>query len=211
LVFLPAGVRGRNVTLKGLILEAYRLRPHQIIGGPEWLDANEYEIDARSEGAAAPEELRLMLQALIKDRVAFSFHRDTRQMTVYALIIDKGGPKIRPLTDTAEKRPVAFPGFRGDLEDLADLIGVQLSIPPPGLGADPARPNVATGPPAPVVDFTGLHGIYEINLDLKPEIAGDVFTSWQRFLQEHCGLKLESRKSPVPVLVIDSVSKPTEN
>jgi uncharacterized protein (TIGR03435 family) len=211
LVFLPAGVRGRNMTLKGLILEAYRLRPHQIIGGPEWLDTNEYEIDARSEGEAAPEELRLMLEALIKERFGFSFHRDMRQMTVYALVIDKGGPKIHPLPDSAAKGAVVFPGFRGDLQDLADLIGVQLSIPPQGLGADPAIPSVATGPPAPVVDSTGLPGIYEINLDLKPDLSRDVFTSWQRFLQEHCGLKLESRKSQVPVLVIDSVKKPTEN
>jgi uncharacterized protein (TIGR03435 family) len=211
LVFLPDGVRGRNMTLKGLILEAYRLRPHQIIGGPDWLDTNEYEIDARSEGETTPEELRLMLQALIKERFGFSFHRGMRQMTVYALVIDKGGSRIHPLPDSAAKRAVVFPAFRGDLQDLADLIGVQLSIPPQGFGADPATPSVATGPPAPVVDFTGLHGIYEINLDLKPEISRDVFTSWQRFLQEHCGLKLESRKSQVPVLVIDSVRKPTEN
>jgi uncharacterized protein (TIGR03435 family) len=62
------------------------------------------------------------------------------------------------------------------------------------------------------VDSTGLHGIYEIHLDLQNEIARDIFTSWQRFLRDHCGLKLETRKSQVPVLVVDRVERmPTPN
>jgi uncharacterized protein (TIGR03435 family) len=212
LVFQPDGVRGRNMTLKGLILEAYQLRPHQIVGGPDWLDRNEYEVDARAVGPSAPEELRLMLQALIRERFGFAFHRDTRQMNVYALIVDKGGPKIRPLPDASEKRPAVFPDFRGDLQDLADLIGVQFSIPSAGPAANPTTPLVSAGPPAPVLDSTGLHGIYEIHLDLKQETSGDMFTSWQRFLQDRCGLKLESRKSQVPVFVVDSVARtPTPN
>src|SRR5262249_15327510 len=106
----------------------------------------------------------------------------------------------------------AFPEFRGDLQDLAELIGVQLTVPTPGPIADPTRPLVAAGPPVPVVDSTGLRGIYEIHLDLQNDVASDMFTSWQRFLQEHCGLKLETRKSPVPVLVVDRVERmPTPN
>ena len=207
LVFQPDGLRGRNMTLKGLILEAYRLSPHQVVGGPDWLDRNEYEIDARSGAAATPEEMRLMLQALIRERFGFSFHRDTRSMTVYALIVDKGGTRIRPLPDSAERRPVVFPDFRGDLQDLAELIGVQLTLPPPALDADPTKPSFASGPPIPVVDSTGLRGIYEIRLDLQSEAARDIFTSWQRFLQDRCGLKLETRKSQVLVLVVDKVDR----
>jgi uncharacterized protein (TIGR03435 family) len=207
LAFQPEGVRGRNVTLKDLILEAYGLRPHQVTGGPDWLDMNEYDIEGRSDGPTTREEFRRTLQKLITERFHFSFHRETRQMSVYALIVDKGGPKIHPLPDSSEKRAVVFPAFRGDLQDLADLIGVQLSIPTPSPAADPTRPSIAAGPPAPVVDFTGLHGIYELNLDLKSEVTMDMFTSWQRFLQEHCGLKLESRKSQVPVLVVEKVER----
>jgi uncharacterized protein (TIGR03435 family) len=206
LAFQPDGVRGRNLTLKDLILEAYELRPHQVIGGPGWLDTSEYDIEARSDGPATREEFRRMLQTLITERFHLGFQRDTRQMNVYALIVDKGGPKIHPLPDSSEKRLVVFPAFRGDLQDLADLIGVQLSIPTPGPAADPTRPSIAAGPPAPVVDFTGLHGTYELNLDIKSE-AMDMFTSWQRFLQEHCGLKLESRKAQVPVLVVDKAER----
>src|SRR5262245_41528213 len=206
LAFQPDGVRGRNVTLKDLILQAYELRPHQVMGGPGWLDTNEYDIEARSDGPATREEFERMLQTLITERFHLSFHRDTRQMSVYALIVDKGGPKIHPLPDSSEKRLVVFPAFRGDFQDLADLIAVQLSIPTPSPTADPTRPSIATGPPAPVVDFTGLHGIYERNLDTKSEVM-DMFTSWQRFLQENCGLKLESRKSQVPVLVVEKAER----
>src|SRR5215831_742189 len=207
LAFLPDGVRGRNMTLKDLILEAYELRLHQVTGGPDWLDTSEYDVEARSGGPATREESRRMLQTLLTERFHFSFHRDTRQMSVYGLIVDKAGPKIHPLADSSEKRSVVFPAFRGDLQDLADLIGVQLSIPTPSLAADPTRPNIAAGPPAPVVDFTGLHGTYELNLDLRSEVTADMFTSWQRFLQEHCGLKLESRKSQVPVLVVEKAER----
>jgi uncharacterized protein (TIGR03435 family) len=200
------------MTLKGLILEAYRLSPYQIVGGPDWLDRNEYEVDARSGGAATTEEMRLMLQALIRERFGFSSHRDTRRMTVYALTVDKGGPRIRPLPDSAEKGPVVFPDFRGDLQELAELIGVQLTLPAPSPYTNPAIPLFASGPPVPVMDSTGLRGIYEIHLDLQNEIARDIFTSWQRFLQDHCGLKLETRKSLVRVLVVDRVERmPTPN
>ena len=200
------------MTLNGLILEAYRLSPHQVVGGPDWLERNEYEVDARSGGATTPEEMRLMLQVLIRERFGFSFHRDTRQMTVYALIVDKGGPRIRALPDSSEKRPVVFPDFRGDLQDLAELIGVQLTLPASSPDADPTKPSFAAGPPIPVVDSTGLRGIYEIHLDLQNEVARDIFTSWQRFLQDHCGLKLETRKSQVPVFVVDKVERmPTPN
>jgi uncharacterized protein (TIGR03435 family) len=128
-------------------------------------------------------------------------------MSVYGLIVDRGGPKIRPLPDSSEKRAVVFPAFRGDFQDLADLIGVQLSIPVPNPGTDPTRPMMASGPPIPVVDFTGLQGIYELNVDLQPGATIDMFTNWQRFLQERCGLKLETRKSQVPVLVVDRAER----
>jgi uncharacterized protein (TIGR03435 family) len=200
------------MTLKGLILEAYEMHPHQVTGGPDWLDTNEYDIEARSDGPTTREQLRRMLQALIAERFHFSFHREMRQMNVYALVVDKGGPKIHTLPDSIEKQTAVFPAFRGDLQDLADLIGVQLSIPTMNPASDPTRPSIAAGPPVPVVDFTGLHGSYELNLDLKSEVPVDMFTSWQRFLQERCGLKLETRKSQVPVLVVDgAIATPVPN
>jgi uncharacterized protein (TIGR03435 family) len=119
----PDVIRGRNVTLKSLILEAYDLRPHQVTGGPEWLDEQEYDIEARWDGPATRAEIRRMLQALITERFRFLFHRQMTQMSVYGLVVDKDGPKINPLPDSTENRAVIFPSFHGSLQDLADLIG----------------------------------------------------------------------------------------
>lgn len=206
LSFQSETVRGRNVTLKTLIREAYGLGPYQV-AGPDWLDEYEFDIEARSDRPATREDLRRMFQTLITERFSLSFHREPRQMNVYALILDKGGPKIHPLPGASEQRSLGFPEFRGDLQDLADLIGVQLSIPTVAPNRDPAQPYIAVGPPIPVIDSTGLPGIYELTVDVKPEIALDMFTSWQRFLEEHCGLKLESQKSQVPVLVVERAER----
>lgn len=206
LTYSRDGLRGRNVNLKQLMVEAYGLRPYQVTG-PDWLDTDEYDIEARSNGPTPTDELLTMLQTLLNERFRLSFHRETRQATVYALIVDKGGPKIHPLPDSSASRSVVIPNFRGGLNDLAEIIGVQLSIPTPAAGADPPVPYRASGPPPPVVDSTGLTGLYEINLDLKPEITRDIFTTWQRFLQEHCGLKLESGKSQIAVLVVDRAER----
>ena len=136
LTFGPEGIQGRNVTLKGLILQAYEVLPHQVAAGPEWLDLNEYDIDARSEGRATPKELRIMLQTLLKERFHLTFHRETKQMSVYALVVAKGGPKLHPLKDSSS-HGANLPDFRGNLQDLANLIGVQLSI--PTLASTPTR------------------------------------------------------------------------
>ena len=84
-----------------------------------------------------------------------------------------------------------------------------MNIPAP---SDPTRPAVAGGPPAPVLDKTGLSGIYDFNLDVRPELGTDGFTIWQRALQDQFGLKLNNRSEDVPVVVVDDAARvPTGN
>jgi uncharacterized protein (TIGR03435 family) len=209
----PTGLTGRNVTLKRLIAEAYNLQPYQVTGGPNWLGAAEYDLDAKADTSATRQQLRMMLQALLTDRFRLAFHRDTKELRVYELVTDKGGPKIRPVKD-AESQAVTnnsagLGAFRGDLQQFANLLALQLTIP---VIDDPGRPSIASGAPTPVIDKTGLTGIYEIALELKPESAGDMFAFLQRALPEQLGLKLESRKAPVEILIVDSAEKtPTAN
>jgi uncharacterized protein (TIGR03435 family) len=194
----PAVVRARNVTLKSLIVEAYQLQPHQVTGGPNWLDSAEYDIEAKASGPATKEQLRLMLRALLADRFLLLIHRDAKELQVYELVADKNGPKIHAAKDGQSMR------------QIADLISVQLTI--PALSDDPSKPSVARGPLVPVLDKTGLEGLYDIPVDLKPEPGVESFTLWQRFLQDRLGLKLESRKTTVEVLVVDSAERtPTSN
>ena len=207
-VYTAAGITARNATLKRLIAEAYHLQINQV-SGPGWLDQNEYDIDARTAGNTTREQLALMLQTLLAERFNLKQHSETREMRVYDLIVANSGAKIHPVND-GEAAP-SQPGFHflGDLRRFADLLAVQFSIPAPGNPNEPVR---AGGTPIPVLDKTGLSGIYDFSVDIRPEMGTDMFTAWQRVLQDQLGLRIESRKENVPIVVVDEATKlPSEN
>jgi uncharacterized protein (TIGR03435 family) len=194
----PAGLNGKNVTLKSLIAEAYQVQPHQVTGGPNWLDSSEYDVEAKAVEPATKEQLQVMLRTMLVERFRLALHRETKELQVYELVTDKNGPRVRAREDGMS------------LRQLANLISVQLTI--PALRDDPSKPSTAKGPPVPVLDKTGLEGTYDITVDLRLEPGADSFTLWQRFLQDRLGLKLESRKEKMEVLVVDSAEKtPTSN
>jgi uncharacterized protein (TIGR03435 family) len=197
---------GRNTTLKRLIGEAYGVEPSRISGGPKWLAEAEYDVQANADGNISPEALRKMLQALLAERFHAEVHRETREMKTYELAIDKGGPKIRP---AGEGGGTATRGggfhFHGDLQQLAGLISVQLTI--PAAPEDPSRPTMASGTPIPVFNRTGLAGVYDLNIDIKPSPGGPSFNMWQTALTEQLGLRLDSRKGPVEVIVVDRADR----
>ncbi|MGC1461707.1 MAG: TIGR03435 family protein [Terracidiphilus sp.] len=202
------GIVARNATLKRLIADAYRLQMNQVLG-PDWLDRNEYDIEAKSSEDSSREQKAVMLRALLAERFRLTTHSETREMRAYELLIGRSGPKIQPMT--AEEKASAHPGFHfhGDLRQFADLLAVQLSIP---AAANSNEPVKAGGPPIPVLDKTGLPGIYDFSVDIHPELGTDGSTLWQRALEDQLGLRLENRKGSVEVLVVDSASKmPTEN
>jgi uncharacterized protein (TIGR03435 family) len=208
LSYSPTGIIARNVTLQRLIAEAYQLQLNQVLG-PSWLDKNEYDIDARSAGVGTREQHALMLRSLVAERFKLTEHRAMREMRVYELVIGKTGPKIRPISDGETPKAGSGFHFQGDLRQFADLLAVQLSIPAPENPAEPAR---ASASPISVLDKTGLPGIFDFNVDMHPELGTDMFTSWQRALEDQLGLRIESRKGNVTVLVVDEAARiPTEN
>lgn len=205
----PNRVSGRNVSLRALIVEAYHVQPFQVTGGPGWLDLDEFDLDARPGATATKDQLRSMLVALLAERFHLQLHRDAKEMRVYALSVDKGGPKLHPAT--GELRPTTSPqNFHGDMRQFANLISIGLSIPTVD---DPTRPAIASGAPVPVVDKTGLDGNYDISVNLRPDdTAGDSFIRWQRALRDELGLKLETQRAPVELLVVDRAERiPTAN
>jgi uncharacterized protein (TIGR03435 family) len=149
-----------------------------------------------------------MLRTLLADRFRLSLRRESKKLRAYVLTEDKRGFKLRPSQDAGG--PVfGFPRFHGDLNQFCAILSIQLTIPTID---DPTKPARATGPPVPVLNRTALEGIYDIRLDLKPEPGGDIFTLWQRRLQEQLGLKLENQRTPVEILVIDRAERiPTAN
>jgi uncharacterized protein (TIGR03435 family) len=201
-VFEPGAIAARNATLRRLIAEAYGLQVRQVVG-PAWLDQNEYDLDAKADGPATPAELRAMLPALLAERFALKQHRETRKLKVYELVVDKGGPKVQPLEESAANAVAEWPRFHGELKRFADLLAVQLTISTP---ADPTSPALATAAPASVLDRTNLPGVYEFNVDVRPD-GSDMLTLWQRVLKEKLGLRLDSTTADVPVLVVDDAVK----
>ncbi len=205
-----------NLSLRDLIQFAYGVPDAQILGGPTWLDSVMFDIDAKSDPAVdaqlralpieqARHQKQLMVQSLLADRFELKVHQETRQLPVYALVVAKDGPKFKPsqingtTIDTGRAR-LHISGSDDTISVLARELAQVLG--------------------RVVVNQTGLSGRFDLTLRWTPDDAAasspaspspdlppDIFTA----IQEQLGLKLESTKGPVPVLVIDSVGKPSPN
>ncbi|HEX3878985.1 MAG TPA: TIGR03435 family protein, partial [Bryobacteraceae bacterium] len=171
-------------------------------------DLDEFDLDARAGQPSPAKLLRTMLQALLVERFHLAVHHDNKEMRVYILTVDKSGAKLAPV-NMASIPNSAPEHFRGDMRQFANLLAVRLSIP---TATDPAQPMIASGPPVPVVDKTGLAGVYEFSFKVPPELGTDAFTRSQRALREELGLKLTTERSSVPILVVDHADRiPTSN
>jgi uncharacterized protein (TIGR03435 family) len=193
---------GRNVTLQRLVAEAYHCQRNQVIG-PPWLERNEYDIVARLPEGATPDQIPLMLRGFLSDRFHLKAHNENRPMRVYQITVAPGGPRIHPVQPGDPTPAGSGLHFHGDMREFADLLAVQISMPAPTSADVP----VIAGPPTPVLDKTGLEGIYDFSVDLRLEIGTDGFTFWKRVLDDQLGLKIESTKADIPVVVVDDAEK----
>ena len=198
----------KNIPLRKLIMDAYRMFDFQVSGGPNWLDTYRVDIDAKGDEQSKPEQLRTMIRTLLSDRFHMVSHRETKELPVYALVVGKGGPKMKQSKEEAV--PPEFRVFmrkqitakRAPLEFLTEALAFVMG--------------------RPVLDQTGLKGGFDYALEWTPDQSqgkGDdeplppdpehpsIFVA----LQEQLGLKLESRKGPVDILIIDRIEKATEN
>jgi len=206
IVVSPVSLSMRNVSLRTATRWAYRVRDYQI-SAPGSFGSARYDIVAKAARPATEEELRLMLQTLLADRFKLEIHRDSKNLAVYSMVIGKNGPKLRKAADdsVSSMRPVGgglvFRGF--SMEELADRL---LSLPF----------NVNR----PVIDRTGVAGRFDFTLtfaddeqNLKSTLEGMSLgnTSILTILQEQLGLRFETEKGPVEILVIDRVDRPSEN
>ena len=200
IVFGPDRVTARNRTLKDLIAAAWQVERYQVSGGPRFLDADEFDLDARAGRPSSRDQLATMLRTLLAERFHLAVHRESKDARVYVLAVAEGGPKIQPVTGDAAGAPHRF---HGDMHRLAELLSVQLAIP---TSSDPTKPGIATAP-VPVVDQTGLAGAYDFAAEIRPEPGADMLLLWQRILHDQAGLKLEGRKGKVDWVVVDRVDR----
>ena len=206
--------RATNVPLNLLVNLAYELKPGQVSGAPGWINAERYDIDAKLDDSLGsnpkPEQMLPYLQSLLEKRFSLKYHRETKDMQVYSLVVAKSGSKlVESKPDEAGPRIRMGRGQMSATKIDMDLLARELS-------RQVGRP---------VMNQTDLKGQYNLELTFTPENApsgppnseapasapgGDaptVFTA----LQEQLGLKLESKKAPVQMFVIDKIEKAQEN
>jgi uncharacterized protein (TIGR03435 family) len=214
-------VKGRNYTthnisLAGLIESAYGVHAKQIVNGPDWFDKDTYDLNAVPDGEGQPSDKQwnTMMQKLLADRFKLTFHHEQRELPVFTLTVGKDGTKNMAENTSGGPLPsLFFQGAKGGISlparnaTMKDFTGLLQEV-------------VLD---RPVVDQTGLKGRYDFTLKWAPDdsqFGGHVPTasddpsappSLFTALQEQVGLKLESTRTAVDVLVIDHVEKPSPN
>ena len=211
----------RNMTAKLLMRLAWQVGDGQVSGGGNWFSSEGFDFEATTDRPVTWGQMRLMFQSLLADRFKLTFHRQTKEALIYALVPGKSGLRI-------ELSPDQTP-WTGDHPDEPGTTGANMDIRAGSLTGDSVPlamfVNFLSGQVGrPVVNKTGFTGRYAIELRWTPDTApaspgaGDpqpqpdlpgasLFTA----IQEQLGLRLESTKGPVEVLVIDHVEKPSEN
>jgi uncharacterized protein (TIGR03435 family) len=229
---LPNGVNFVNLPLRGIIQLAYGInQPSKLAGVPDWAVTERYDIAARAAGPITQEERRLMLQALLADRLKLVARLEKREVSVLALVLARNDGK--PGKNLAESKGCVAPGSAAAKE--APPAGAPVTICGPKNGGPGRLLLVGTTIQqftsllalmlgSTVVDKTGLTGRYDIDLTFTPErqlpegvnLPGpppdpngpSIYTA----VREQLGLKLDSQKVQEEVLVIDHVERqPSEN
>ncbi len=213
---LPARIKIVNSSLKFCIQMAWNVKDFQVSGGDRWTDSERYDIIAVAASPFKQAELRTMLQALLTDRFGLLTHRETRDGAGYALVTARNGPKLPPPIDDPDvmlgrtaSGDMSLKAKNATMEQLASTLSATLGT--------------------TVVDRTGIEGRFDVSLEWAPDptsqplvnksgapapmpaadgIPGpSIFTA----LQQKLGLKLEARKVPVEIIVIDHANRPSEN
>jgi uncharacterized protein (TIGR03435 family) len=195
-------VRIVNEPVKLLVRMAFQLQDSQIVGGPPWLESDRYDIEAKTgrPEKISPDQMPQLMQDLLIDRFHLKFHRETREIPVYALTVAKGGPKLKPSSEGEAAGMNTHPGSK---TSQAVATGMTMDLLAKYVGNRVGRI---------VLDKTGLSSAYDFTLEWAPDSAADAIApSLPTALHEQLGLRLDSQKAPVDVLMIDSISRPTGN
>jgi uncharacterized protein (TIGR03435 family) len=200
----PGTLRMQDVTVSTCIKWAYGVQDRQI-SGPEWLQSQHYDIVAKADQPVAEDQLKLMLRTLLADRFKLSFHRQSKELRSYVMTVAKSGHKLHESESDAkpsrQNSAIGTTVKATTVKEFGDFLSGPLQT--------------------PVVDMTGLDGRYDFVLDFTPYLPEGEHVMKVDFanttgiiiaaLQGELGLKLESRKEFVDVLVVEHVEKPSAN
>jgi uncharacterized protein (TIGR03435 family) len=228
--FTPDGVKYTNVSLWIIVREAFRLEDDHLFGGPGWSKTSMFDVEAKVAPEDAPKlkdltfaQRQQMVVSLVEERFGLKYHHETRDLPLYDLVVAKGGSKLTP----SKPDPPAEDG--DEKHANRRLMSGRGHIESVGTGTEDLARILSGTLGRTVVDKTGLAGRFDYKLDWTPDnasqqvmkasdpgpgenassdIAGpSLFTA----IEEQLGLKLESSKGPVDVVVIDQLAQPTAN
>jgi uncharacterized protein (TIGR03435 family) len=196
-------------SLKNLIFQAYDINAAQLVGCSGWCESDMFDVIAKAEDPnTPPEQIRLMLQRLLMERFNLKVHRETREVPGYVLRVSKSGSKLK----AAKPESTIGAGLSGYVRIFQKL---PIS----------ALVNFLAGQARqPVIDNTGLQGLFDFTIDLtprendvsqvspngRPAIAADPTNGWSRLsaaVEDQLGLKLEPTKVPTENVVVDKVDR----
>jgi uncharacterized protein (TIGR03435 family) len=197
----PGGIfTATNVSLKLLISRAYGVGEAQIRGGPGWIETEKYDVLAKADTPLemSREEVRPCLQVVLAERFLLTVHRETKQGSVYSLVVAKNGPKLK------DSSSAGSPGISGSSgSGNASITGMRMTMARLAeyLSGQTGRPTL---------DNTGLKGVYDFRVEWATSDASSgpsVFTA----LEEQLGLRVEATKGPIETIVVDRAEKPSAN
>jgi len=241
IMFSPQGFTARNATLQTVLGVAYGVQKDLISGAPDWVNSEKYDIEVRLPDSAiqdAPksgrgigiERLRVMLQALLADRFKLTLHQETKDLSIYELVVAEGGPKLREAS-TVSVNPDGNQSFEGSVREPSQMKMGPGKLMAQGATVEPLAEQLSWQLGRTVVNKTGLTGYYDYSLHWTPgeseegmmklmgskaqaesatpseSSASSIFTA----VQEQLGLQLEAKTAPMSILVIDHVERPAEN
>jgi uncharacterized protein (TIGR03435 family) len=203
-----------NMNLRYLIQWAWSLQAKQVAGGPPWLDKARFDINGEIDGDGIPNQnqWKIAVRKLLIERFQLQIHHEKQEMPAFALTIARGGPKLAP--GDGNVRAHQSMGFTGPAGQTMHGYGVNASI------GDFIGELQRLTMNRPIVDKTGLTGVYTIQIVFtreEPDALGmtqlpdTAAPNLLVALQEQLGLKLQSTKTPVDVIVIDQAEQPEAN
>lgn len=199
----PGHLMLTNSTLAGLVTWAYGVKDYQVLAAPSWFRSDRYDVNAKARGAPDLAHLKLLLQALLAERFHLTLHKETRQLSVFTLNVGEHGSRMKPAPGPV---PPGLPQITG----RSNATHKELT----GLHATVAQliSSLSWDMDRPIVDYSSLTGTYDFKLEWTPDAADPAVISLFTAIKEQLGLRLESAKGPVDVLVIDRADRiPTAN
>jgi len=181
--------------LRQIVGLAYAIQRVRVLGGPEWADSDQFDVVAKAESAdSTRDEIRSMLQTLLAQRFKLVVHRQMKEVPAYSLLLGKSGSKLRGAAPDGKSGLAHVAGPSGERQTVFRSVSLKVLV-----------NMLANTLGSPVVDKTGLDGLYDYTFEW-PDSGSSLFAS-----VEQLGLKLEAKKELVEVLVMDRAERPSDN